>query len=87
MVIGFSGDKNLDEILDLLPRDAHYIFTQADSPRALPAEELFARAVDHGLGGDLVASVPAALAAARALSMPEDMVFVGGSVFVVSEVV
>ena len=87
MVIGVSGDKDLPSILPLLPSDAHYIFTQADSPRAYPADELALRAKTYNLSGEIVPSVKDALARARALAASEDMIFVGGSSFVVAEVV
>lgn len=50
-VIGFVRDKDLAHILPLLPRDAHYIFTQAQTERALPAAELTAKAAIYGLRG------------------------------------
>lgn len=86
MVIGFSADKRLDEILPLLPTGAHYIFTQAASPRALPAAVLAGKAAAYGLVGDVVEQALPALAAARAMAAPGDMIFVGGSSFVVAEV-
>ena len=54
--------------------------------RALPAVELAAKAAAAGLEGEVVAEVPAALARARELASAEDMIFVGGSTFVVAEV-
>ena len=85
-VIGFVRDKDLAHILPLLPHDAHYIFTQAASARALPADELAAKAAIYGLQGEAVAPVAAAFARARELAGPQDMIFVGGSTFVVAEV-
>lgn len=87
MVIGFTKDKDLAEILPLLPKKAHYIFTQADSPRALPATKLAKAAKDHGLNGEVSESVAEALETARAHATPADMIFVGGSSFVVAEIV
>ena len=84
-VIGFVRDKDLAHILPLLPRDAHYIFTQAHSERALPAAELTAKAAIYGLRGEAVEEVTAAVARAKALAAPEDMIFIGGSTYVVAE--
>ncbi|WP_418982294.1 bifunctional folylpolyglutamate synthase/dihydrofolate synthase [Alistipes sp.] len=84
-VIGFVKDKDLAHILPLLPREAHYIFTQARTERALPAAELTAKAAIYGLRGETVAEVPAAVARAHELAGPEDMIFIGGSTYVVAE--
>ncbi len=85
-VIGFVRDKDLAHILPLLPHDACYLFTQAQTPRALPAAELAAKAAIYGLHGEAVDSVAQAFARARELAGPEDMIFVGGSTYVVAEV-
>lgn len=87
MVIGFASDKDFPEILPLLPRDAHYIFTQAASQRALPAGDLAHMASEFGLKGETVDNVAAALTRAREMAAPEDMIFIGGSNFVVAEIV
>ena len=84
-VVGFVRDKDLAHILPLLPREAHYIFTAAHSDRAVPADELTAKASIYGLQGETVATVPEALARARALAAPDDMIFIGGSTYVVGE--
>ena len=87
IVMGVSGDKQLSSILPLFPPDAYYIFTQADSPRACPAAELARQANNFGLAGEVVPIVKDALAKARSLASPEDMIFVGGSSFVVAEII
>ena len=84
-VVGFVRDKDLAHILPLLPRDAHYIFTAAQSHRALPAAELATKAAIYGLQGETADTVPEALARARELAAPEDMIFIGGSTYVVAE--
>lgn len=84
-VLGFVRDKDLAHILPLLPRDAHYIFTAAQSHRALPAAELAAKAAIYGLEGETADTVADALARARELASPEDMIFIGGSTYVVAE--
>ena len=74
-MIGFVRDKDLAHILPLLPHDAHYIFTQAKTERAFSAAELTAKAAIYGLHGETVTEVPAA----------DDMIFIGGSTYVVAE--
>lgn len=84
-VIGFVRDKDLAHILPLLPHDAHYIFTQARTERALPAGELTAKAAIYGLHGETVGEVKAAIARAHELAATDDMIFIGGSTYVVAE--
>jgi dihydrofolate synthase/folylpolyglutamate synthase len=86
LVIGTVNDKDVTKVLALLPRAATYYFCQADIPRALPAEELAALALAQGLAGRAYGPVAAAVAAARAAAGPADVVFIGGSTFVVAEV-
>ena len=87
MVVGFVADKDLERVLPLLPTDAVYYFTHAAISRALDSQELMRRAAAHGLHGSAYDSVAAALAAARKQALPDDMIFVGGSTYVVAEVV
>lgn len=84
-VVGFVRDKDLAHILPLLPHDAHYIFTQAQTQRALPAADLTTKAAIYGLTGETVADVPAAVARAKELADDDDMIFIGGSTYVVAE--
>ncbi|MFD1469547.1 bifunctional folylpolyglutamate synthase/dihydrofolate synthase [Hymenobacter caeli] len=86
LVIGTVNDKDVTKILPLLPVEATYYFCQADIPRALPADELAALAAAAGRPGRAYGPVAAAVAAARAAAAPEDVVFIGGSTFVVAEV-
>ena len=86
-VIGFAKEKSIDDILPLLPRTAYYIFTQASTPRALPAEALASKALAFGLEGELSPTVSEALARAREIATEQDMIFIGGSNFVVAEIV
>ena len=85
-VVGFAREKSLDEILPILPAEAYYIFTQANINRALPADELATKAAAAGLTGEVVVGVAEALAAAKKMATDEDMIFIGGSNFVVAEV-
>jgi len=87
MIIGVVNDKNLDEMMKLLPKDARYYFCKADIPRALPAEELARVAAKWQLQGSAYPTVAAAWQAARQKAHPDDLIFIGGSTFVVAEVV
>ena len=84
-VLGVVNDKDLAHMFPLLPADAHYIFTQAKTHRAIPAAELAERAAAFGLQGEMVADVQQAVARARELAGPDDMIFIGGSTYVVGE--
>lgn len=86
IVFGLVADKELSKILELLPKDAIYYFTNADSQRALKAEELKKLALEFGLKGESFSSVQAAFEKAKISAKPNDVVFVGGSTFVVAEV-
>lgn len=85
-VVGFAKEKNLDEVLPLLPTQAYYIFTQASSPRALPAVSLAEQAAEFGLKGEVVASVADAVALAQEKATAKDAIFIGGSNFIVGEI-
>lgn len=86
IVIGMVKDKEIDPVLDLLPKHATYYFTQAQIPRALGAEDLLAAANKHGLKGNTFKNVNAALQDALSHAHKEDMILVCGSVFLVGEV-
>ena len=86
VVLGVVNDKDVTKMLTILPPTAIYYFCQANIPRALPAAELAKQAAAAGLRGAILGSVPAAVQAARAAAGPEDVVFIGGSTFVVAEV-
>ncbi len=85
-VVGFVKDKEVDTMLARLPKEACYLFTQAHSERALPAVELAERAAAHGLQGEVIPSVGEALARACTMASEQDLIFVGGSNYVVAEV-
>ncbi len=86
LVIGMVQDKDISKILLLLPKDAAYVFCQADLPRALPADQLAEKAAEVGLAGQIIPDVNAALNFARKNAGPDDLIFVGGSTFVVAEI-
>ena len=85
IVIGVMRDKDLDKMLPLLPQNACYYFCQVDMPRALPAAELHAAAAPFGLLGQAFGSVAEALEIARQRALPADLIFIGGSTFIVAE--
>ena len=85
-VMGFAKEKDLSKVLPLLPKRSYYIFTQASVSRALDADELATAAAEYGLQGEVIHSVAAALAKAKSMAKAQDMIFVGGSNFVVAEV-
>lgn len=86
IITGMVKDKDVDKVLTLLPKDAHYYFTKAQIPRALPENELLAKAITNGLSGQAYADVNTALHAALSAANEKDLVLVCGSVFVVGEV-
>jgi dihydrofolate synthase/folylpolyglutamate synthase len=86
-VIGFVNDKDLTTVLPLFPRDAFYYFTKASVPRALDEQVLKAEASKYGLNGKSFPEVKSALENARRNAELTDLIFVGGSTFVVAEVV
>ena len=87
IVIGFVRDKDLDTVLTLFPGNAHYYFTKASVPRALDEKLLEYRAASYGLFGSSYPAVADALRAAREAAGEDDVIFVGGSTFVVAEVI
>ncbi len=84
-VLGVSQGKDVEALLRLLPRDGKYYFCQAAIPRSLPAVVLAAEAKQHFLGGEVIEDVQAAYEQARRNAQPDDLVWVGGSSFVVAE--
>lgn len=86
-VMGVVNDKDISKILAMLPKSATYYFCRPDIPRGLDAESLKLEAKSFGLYGDAYPSVKAALGAAQNNAGKNDLVFVGGSTFVVAEIV
>jgi dihydrofolate synthase/folylpolyglutamate synthase len=87
LVIGFVSDKDLDSLLPLFPADAVYYFTRAAVPRAMDENLLMYEASRFGLYGNSYTSVNEAFNAALRSSFPTDLIFIGGSTFVVAEVI
>jgi dihydrofolate synthase/folylpolyglutamate synthase len=86
IVFGVVKDKDVAPVLALLPREAHYYFCEARLPRALPAATLGEQARQAGLRGRVVPAVNDAVREAIASAGERDLVFIGGSTFVVAEV-
>ncbi len=86
-VFGVVDDKNIDNILTKLPNKAYYYFTQAKIPRALDCNILAEKATKAGLQGEIISDVNEALQKAKQNADKFDFIFVGGSTFVVAEVV
>lgn len=86
IVFGTVGDKNPDKVLKLLPKNAHYYFVEAPIERALNANNLQQKAIEFGLKGEVCKSVVAGLEKARKKAGVHDLIFVGGSTFVVAEI-
>ncbi|MFW6100464.1 MAG: bifunctional folylpolyglutamate synthase/dihydrofolate synthase [Bacteroidota bacterium] len=86
-VLGFVNDKDLDTILPLFPKSGKYYFTKAMIPRALNEQKLEAKAREYGLMGNAFPRSAQALEEARQQAGPNDLIYVGGSTFLVSEVI
>lgn len=86
MVIGMVNDKDQSSVLSLLPTEAQYYFTRASIPRAAEPEDLAAKGEQFGLMGNCYPTVRQALSAARENAETSDLIFVGGSTFVVAEI-
>lgn len=85
IVFGMAGDKDVESVLDLLPRTALYYFTRAQVKRAMSEEQLAEIAHRYGLAGECYPDVKTAFLAARSQAKPEDLIFVGGSSFIVAD--
>lgn len=87
IVLGVVDDKNLDAILRIMPSEARYYFTRASIPRALDEVKLQSVASSFGLKGEHYSSVKEAWNEAKNNAGANDVIFIGGSTFVVAEVV
>ena len=85
IVMGMVNDKDITDVLALMPKNARYYFTQASVKRALDASTLRDLARQAGLTGRVYRSVAQAVDMARREAAPEDLIFVGGSTFVVAD--
>lgn len=86
IVFGMVKDKDRNPVLELLPKDALYYFCQPNLPRALNANDLKEEGETLGLLGEAYTSVHGAYEAAKNKAKIDDLIFIGGSTFVVAEV-
>jgi dihydrofolate synthase/folylpolyglutamate synthase len=87
MVIGMVKDKEISKILSLLPQKAFYYFCQPTIPRAMPAIDLQLEAGKLGLTGGFYPTVQSAFEQAKKNAGNNDLIFIGGSTFVVAEII
>lgn len=87
IVWGMVNDKSINSIMEMLPKNAQYYFTKANIPRAMDEEELYSIAQNYGLKGLVFNTVETAVKKAKEQATAKDLIFVGGSTFVVAEVV
>ena len=85
LVIGMVSDKDVNTVLTLVPKDAICYFTQASVNRAMPAEELTRRANAVGLQGTTYTNVASAYDTALSNASADDIIYIGGSTFVVAD--
>ncbi|MCR4613650.1 MAG: bifunctional folylpolyglutamate synthase/dihydrofolate synthase [Bacteroidaceae bacterium] len=85
VVLGMVNDKDVSGVLSLLPKDATYYFCQATVARALPSSDMQRLAAEHDLQGHAYPTVADAYCAALHDASPDDFIFVGGSTFVVAD--
>lgn len=87
VVLGVVNDKDLDTILPLFPKNAKYYFCKPNLPRGLNAELLQDKAANFGLQGEVFDSVSSAYISALHVAQDADFIYIGGSTFVVAEIV
>ena len=88
IVLGMVNDKDIDDVLALLPEEATYYFTQPKTQRAMAAQELLARWEKMGRSHAVaIADVQQAVATAQQQATAEDIIFIGGSNYLVGEVI
>lgn len=86
MIIGMVNDKDVNSILSLFPKEAEYVFVQPDNNRAMEAEKLVEIGMKHGLNGVEIKDVNQAIRYSVKKASKNDLIFVGGSTFVVAEI-
>ena len=87
VVIGFVNDKNLEKILNLLPKNAYYYFCKPNIPRGLCEKELLKMSQKFSLNGNCFNSSSVAFEKANEKANENDIIFVGGSTFLVAELI
>tara|TARA_R110002126_G_scaffold291535_1_gene453456 strand:- start:3355 stop:4563 length:1209 start_codon:yes stop_codon:yes gene_type:complete len=87
IVLGVVSDKKLEDVLPLFPKTATYYFCKPNIPRGLPEDELQWKAKNFQLNGEKFSSVEKAYQSALLNANQEDTIYVGGSTFVVAEII
>lgn len=87
MVLGFVSDKDLEKVLTLFPKNAKYYIAKPNVPRGLDAFVLHEQMKQHQLQAEVFSKIPEAFDAAKQQSQISDLVYVGGSTFVVAEII
>lgn len=85
MIVGMVNDKDIDGVLELMPQEAFYFFTQASVERAMPVEDFTAHALRKGLSGMVCDTVSEAVQMALERAGDDDVIFIGGSTFIVAD--
>ena len=85
IVFGMVDDKDINSVMYLLPKNAIYYWTQAESKRAIKAERVAEIAIKHDLRGEIIDNVEVAYTKALQDSNKDDFVFVGGSSYIVAD--
>jgi dihydrofolate synthase/folylpolyglutamate synthase len=86
-VLGVVNDKDLDSIFHLFPKEARYYFCTPNVSRGLDTKFLYEKAIEYGLKGEVYSSVRDAYESARLLADKSDFIYIGGSTFVVAEII
>ncbi|MBN3519391.1 bifunctional folylpolyglutamate synthase/dihydrofolate synthase [Algoriphagus lutimaris] len=86
MVLGMVQDKDVSKVLSMLPKKANYVFCEAIIPRAMKANLLAEKALELGLKGEIIPDINEALEFTRKNAAKNDLIFIGGSTFVVAEI-
>lgn len=85
VVFGMAADKDIDAVLQLLPQSATYYFTRASVKRSLSETEMMEKASRYQLSGEVYPNVRSAYLAARAQASDQDLIYIGGSNFIVAD--
>ena len=85
IIFGMVNDKDIESVMAMMPENAHYYFTKPDSKRALNEHKIKEIAGRYGLDGDCFATIKDAYHTARNTAKENDMIFIGGSCYIISD--
>ena len=85
IVFGMVDDKDIRNVLSMLPKNAVYYFTQANNHRAIPAQQVGELAKEYGLSGNTYPTVAQAYEEAKSSASEKDFIFIGGSSYIVAD--